>query len=237
MIRKRNSPLFWSLHIHIDCIKHPGDSNVCKYKTCAYSISMISCSFTYIYQSSQDHAAHLPLVNADFTCRSGLKWSWEWAFIGLRVQIIVSPDKQLHFSPAKRRICSMINELAKAVTLFVFFIGCFCPDECRMRTGLRRQLRRRVSEIAVCLADLWRWMHVPYFSKNETCEVHPMNGPLNVEMSCRQSNFGFGCSRFETSPLACVDDSPERGTSNEGARFNAASTYRDEDPDAENSCH
>lgn len=45
------------------------------------------------------------------------------------------------------------------------FIGCFCPDECRMRTRLRRQLRRRVSEIAVCLADLWRWMHVPYFSK------------------------------------------------------------------------
>ena len=73
--------------------------------------------------------------------------------------------------------------------------------------------------------------------KHETCEVHPMNGPLNVEMSCTQSNFGFGCSRFETSPLACVDVSPERGASNEGARFNAASTYRDEDPDAKNSCH
>ena len=76
-----------------------------------------------------------------------------------------------------------------------------------------------------------------FLPKNETREVHPMNGPLNVEMSCRQSNFGFGCSRFETSPLACVDVSPERGASNEGARFNAASTYRDEDPDAENSCH
>ena len=126
---------------------------------------MILCFFTYIYQSWQDHAAHPPLVNLDSTCRSSLKWSWEWAFIGLRVQIIVSPDKQLHFSPAKRRICSMINELARAVVLFVFFIGCFCPDECRMRTRLRRQLRRRVSEIAVCLADLWRWMHVPYSSK------------------------------------------------------------------------
>lgn len=171
MIRTRNSPLFWSLHIHIDCIKHPGDSNVCKYKTCAYSISMISCSFTYIYQSSQDHAAHLPLVNADSTCRSGLKWSWEWAFIGLRVQIIVSPDKQLHFSPAKRRICSMINCLFHRVLL-----PWWVQDANKVEKAAEKKsewnsgLSRRSLEMDACPVFLQKWnLRSPSYEWSTQC--------------------------------------------------------------------
>ena len=187
----------------------------------ALSISMILYSFIFIFTSH--HWIMLPMypwwlrmispwisqylsIVPDSTCRSSLKWSWEWVFIGLRVQITVSPIKQLPFTPARRWICSMINEFASAVALFVLLIRCFRPDECRKPTRLRRQLRRRVSE-----------MNKGLFRRSLEMDAC---GPDKATLD-------FGCCRFETSPLVCVEDSP--GASNEGVRFNPV--------DAENSCH